>query len=61
MRAQITHELNLWAYPDRIIPKEGQDWLGYLIDRIDIITQALTSIEATLSEIQERVPAAGSE
>jgi hypothetical protein len=54
MRAQISNELNQWMHPERIVPKEGQDKLGHLINRTDIITQALTSIRATLDEIKER-------
>ncbi len=54
MRAQISTELNQWVHPERIVPKEGKDKLGHLLDRMDIFTQTLKSIQATLEEIEER-------
>ena len=54
MRALISTELNQWVHPESVVPKEGTDTLGHLIGRMDIFTQALKSIRATLDEIKER-------
>src|SRR2546430_4533678 len=54
MRAQIAAGLNEWGNIDKVVPEPGKDVLGHLIDRLDIMFQALKSISATVDEIVER-------
>ncbi len=53
-RSQISNELNQWVHPESVVPNEGQDTLGHLIDRLDAFAPALRSMTATLDGIRER-------
>jgi len=53
-RAQISNELNQWLHPEEVVPKEGTDTFGHLLDRLDVFTPAISSMTATINGITER-------
>jgi hypothetical protein len=54
VRAQISGGINEWLHPEKIVPESGTDHLAYLMKRLDIISDALTSITPTLDGIWDR-------
>ena len=53
-RAQISNELNQWLHPEEVVPKQGTDTFGHLLDRLDVFATAQRSMTTTLDGIRER-------
>jgi hypothetical protein len=52
-RSQISNELNKWLHPEEVVPTEGRDTFGQLIDGIAVFGSATSSMTATINGITE--------